>query len=135
MDLSLDQADGYLLVRRVGAQSVTLIDRELTSSFLLAPDKALENWGVTDARQLDEGHVEPLLALQPELVILGTGQRQAFPAAAFMAGFLRRNVGIEVMDNAAAARTYNLLAGEGRRVIAGFILPASPATSPSLPST
>lgn len=123
MDLSLDQADGYLLVRRVGAQSITLIDRELSSSFLLAPDKAIENWGISNASQLDADHVDALLNLQPELVILGTGERQRFPAAAFMAGFLRQNVGIEVMDNAAAARTYNLLAGEGRRVIAGFILP------------
>jgi uncharacterized protein len=49
-----------------------------------------------------------------------------------MAGFLRRNIGIEVMDNAAAARTYNLLASEGRRVIAGFILPNSaPASTPA----
>ena len=123
MDLSLERPEGYLYVRRVGARGVTLIDRELTSSFLLAPDRAIENWPVTAAGTLDSGHVEALLALQPELVILGTGEHQVFPAAAFMAGFLRKGIGIEVMDNAAAARTYNLLAGEGRRVIAGFILP------------
>lgn len=132
MDLSLDQTDGYLLVRRVGAQSITLLDRELSRSFLLAPDQAIENWTVDAASQLDADHVEALLALQPELVILGTGARQTFPSAAFMAGFLRRNIGIEVMDNAAAARTYNLLASEGRRVIAGFILPTP--SVPSLPS-
>ena len=123
MDLSLERPEGYLYVRRVGVRGVTLIDRELTSSFLLAPDRAIENWPVTAAGTLDAGHVEALLALQPELVILGTGERQVFPAAAFMAGLLRKGIGIEVMDNAAAARTYNLLAGEGRRVIAGFILP------------
>lgn len=123
MDLSLERPEGYLYVRRVGARGVTLIDRELTSSFLLAPDRAIENWPVTAADTLDASHVEALLALQPELVLLGTGERQVFPAAAFMAGFLRKGIGIEVMDNAAAARTYNLLAGEGRRVIAGFILP------------
>ncbi|WP_426689846.1 Mth938-like domain-containing protein [Rhodanobacter ginsengiterrae] len=123
MDLSLERPEGYLYVRRVGAQGVTLIDRELTSSFLLAPDKAVENWPVTAADMLDASHVQQLLALQPELVVLGTGSRQSFPAAEFMAGFLRKNIGIEVMDNAAAARTYNLLAGEGRRVIAAFILP------------
>ncbi|MEW5308302.1 MAG: hypothetical protein WDW38_000272 [Sanguina aurantia] len=123
MDLSLDSGSGYLLVRRVGAHSITLLDRELSASFLLAPDRAIEGWGVTDAAQLDAEHVPALLALKPELVILGTGERQRFPAAAFMAGFLQKNVGIEVMDNAAAARTYNLLAGEGRQVIAGFILP------------
>lgn len=124
MDLSLDRPEGYLFVRRVGAGSITLIDRELARSFLLAPDRVIENWPVDAAAKLETGHVEDLLALQPELVILGTGERQVFPAAAFMAGLLRRNIGIEVMDNAAAARTYNLLAGEGRRVVAGFILPA-----------
>jgi uncharacterized protein len=123
MDLSLDRPEGYLFVRRVGARSVSLIDRELNDSFLLAPDRAIEHWQVDTAAALDASHVEALLALQPELVILGTGERQVFPAAAFVAGFLRKGVGIEVMDNAAAARTYNLLAGEGRRVVAGFILP------------
>jgi uncharacterized protein len=123
MDLSLDRPEGYLFVRRVGPRSITLIDRDLEKSFLLAPDRAIENWPVDAASVLDANHVDALLALQPELVILGTGERQIFPAAAFMAGFLRKGIGIEVMDNAAAARTYNLLAGEGRRVIAGFILP------------
>jgi uncharacterized protein len=130
MDLSLEQTGGYLLVRRVGANSITLLDRELHRSFLLAPDRAIEDWAVDAVSQLDADHVEAMLTLQPELVILGTGARQSFPSAAFMAGFLRLNIGIEVMDNAAAARTYNLLAGEGRRVIAGFILP-----TPALPSS
>lgn len=124
MDISLDRPEGYLFVRRVDAQAITLIDRELQRSFLLAPDRAIENWPVDKVSALDESHVDALLALQPELVILGTGGRQVFPPAPFMAGFLRKGVGIEAMDNAAAARTYNLLAGEGRRVVAGFILPS-----------
>ncbi|MFC4763026.1 Mth938-like domain-containing protein [Dyella koreensis] len=123
MDLSLDRPGEYLFVRRVGARSITVIDREFTRSLLLAPDRTIEDWPVTHAGELDAEHVETILALQPEVVILGTGERQVFPAAAFMAGFLRKGVGIEVMDNAAAARTYDLLAGEHRRVVAAFILP------------
>ncbi|MBD8873511.1 Mth938-like domain-containing protein [Rhodanobacter sp. DHB23] len=125
MDLSLDRPEGYLFVRRVGANGITLIDRELTDSFLLAPDRAVEHWPVHEAGTLGAEHVEAVLALQPELVLLGTGARQAFPPAAFMAGFLRKGIGVEAMDNAAAARTYNLLAGEGRRVVAAFILQRS----------
>lgn len=125
MDLSLDRPEGYLYVRRVEAHSVTLADRVLDSSFVLTPTQVTEHWLVEAAISLDASHVEALLALRPEVVILGTGQRQVFPAAAFMAGFLRKGVGIEVMDNAAAARTYNLLAGEDRRVVAGFILPTA----------
>jgi uncharacterized protein len=123
VDLSLDRPGEYLFVRRVDAHAITVVDRELRRSFLLTPTRAVEDWPVTDARALDAGHVDALLALEPELVILGTGTRQVFPAAAFMAGFLRRGIGVEVMDNAAAARTYDLLAGEGRRAVAAFILP------------
>ena len=123
MDLSLDRPEGYLFVRRVDAHSVTLADRVLDRSFLLTPARAIEDWPVATATSLDASHVEVLLALQPEVVILGTGPQQVFPAAAFMAGFLRHGIGVEVMGNAAAARTYNLLASESRRVVAGFILP------------
>lgn len=125
MDLSLDRPEGYLFVRRVDARSITLADRVLDRSFLLTPAKVFEQWPVEAAASLDASQVAALLELRPEVVILGTGPQQVFPAAAFMAGFLRQGVGVEVMDNAAAARTYNLLAGEGRRVVAGFILPAA----------
>jgi Uncharacterized conserved protein len=81
MDLSLDRPEGYLFVRRVGAGSITLIDRELVRSFLLAPDRVVENWPIDAVGKLEAGHVDALLALQPELVILGTGERQVFPAA------------------------------------------------------
>jgi uncharacterized protein len=123
MDLSLERPEGYLFVRRVGERSITVVDRELHASFLLAPDRLVENWAAADAATLDEAAGEAVRALEPELVLLGTGMRQRFPPAAFLAGFLRKGIGIEVMDNAAAARTYDLLAGEGRRVVAAFILP------------
>ena len=123
MELSLNHVEGYLLVRRVDANSVTLLDRVMEQSFLLTPAGIAKPWPIEKAESLRADDVEMLLALQPELVILGTGQQQVFPAAEFMAGFLRKGIGIEIMDNAAAARTYNLLAGEDRQVVAGFILP------------
>jgi uncharacterized protein len=124
MDLSLDRPGDYLFVRRVTERAVTVVDRELTASFLLSPQRAVEQWPVTSAQALDDQHVQSVLELKPEVVLLGTGTRQQFPPAAFTAGFLRKGIGIEVMDNAAAARTYDLLASEGRRVVAAFILPA-----------
>ncbi|WP_114238510.1 Mth938-like domain-containing protein [Dyella sp. C9] len=124
MDLTLDRPGSYLFVRRVAARSITVVDRELTASFLLSPQKAVENWPVAASSELNDSHVAAILELKPEVVLLGTGERQVFPAAAFMAGLLRKGVGVEVMDNAAAARTYDLLAGENRRVVAAFILPA-----------
>jgi uncharacterized protein len=124
MDLSLDRPEGYLFVRRVGAHAITVVDREFTRSFLLSPERLVEDWPVAAASELDATHIDAILALKPEVVLVGTGERQVFPAQAFMAGLLRKGVGVEVMDNAAAARTYDLLAGESRRVVAAFILPA-----------
>ena len=124
MDFSLERPGDYLFVRRVTERAVTVVDRELTASFLLSPQRAVEQWPVTHAQALTGDHVDAVLDLQPEVVLLGTGSRQQFPPAAFMAGFLRKGIGIEVMDNASAARTYDLLASVGRRVVAAFILPA-----------
>lgn len=127
MDLSLDRPESFLFVRRTARDRITVVDRDITVSFLLAPDRMIEGWPASDARSLSPDLAEAFFELQPELVLLGTGERQSFPPADFLAAFLRRGVGIEVMDNAAAARTYDLLAGEGRRVVAGFILPGHPA--------
>ena len=65
-----------------------------------------------------------IIALEPEVVLLGTGSAQDFPPREALIPMLRRQIGVEVMDNAAAARTFNLLASEYRRVVAAFILDA-----------
>ncbi|MGN6236629.1 Mth938-like domain-containing protein [Dyella sp.] len=127
MDLSLDRPDAFLFVRRTAPGYVTVVDRNIEASFLLAPDRMIEQWPAVDAAAITPDLAAPFFDLQPELVLLGTGERQRFPPPEFLAAFLRRGVGIEVMDNAAAARTYDLLAGEGRRVVVGFILPGARA--------
>ena len=68
--------------------------------------------------------LDRMLALKPELIVLGSGATQAFPPPATLAACLQRGVGLEAMTNSAAARTYNVLAGEGRRVVAALVFPA-----------
>jgi uncharacterized protein len=98
------------------------VDRELTRSFILARDRAIESWAVHDIAALTPQQVAPILALEPDVVLLGSGARQQFPSQAVLAAFLQRGVGVEVMENAACARTWNVLAGEQRNVVAAFIL-------------
>ncbi|MGV8959161.1 MAG: Mth938-like domain-containing protein [Stenotrophomonas sp.] len=126
MQLSHELPD-YQYALRAADGSVALVnDRTLTHSFILTPDSLSEGWPVAAIAELTTEHLQPLLALNPELVLLGTGARQVFPPAAIMATCLTRGIGIEVMTNASAARTFNVLAGEGRRVVAGFILEQQP---------
>jgi len=122
MELSLDRPEDFLFVRRADAHAVTVMDRALTRSFILARDRAIEDWDVNDIAALAPQQVEPILALKPDVVLLGSGARQQFPSQAVLAEFLKRGVGVEVMDNAACARTWNVLAGEHRNVVAAFIL-------------
>jgi uncharacterized protein len=77
---------------------------------------------ISDAEGLAAFDPSRILALDPELVLLGTGQRQIFPAASFRAKFLSAGIGIEVMDTGAACRTFNVLVAEQRRVVALLIL-------------
>lgn len=123
MQLTLHNPDAGLFVRRVSESAITVVDRELSASFVMSREVVVESWPATDVASIEETHLEPILSLSPEVVLLGTGGRIRFPKPALMAAFLTRRIGIEVMDNAAAARTFNVLAQEGRRVVAAFILP------------
>ena len=125
MQLSQDLPEGFLFFRTCAAEAVTVVDRVLTRSFLLAPDRLVEDWPVVHADRFDLAAAEAIAALEPEVVLLGTGERQVFPPREAQVALLRRRIGVEVMTNAAACRTYNLLAGEGRRVVAAIILPSA----------
>ena len=63
-----------------------------------------------------------LLELKPAIVLLGTGAAQRFPMPALARRLTTAQVGLEVMDTAAACRTYNILAAEGRRVAAALLM-------------
>lgn len=122
MQLHLERPDHEFFLRGADGASALVNDRRLTTSFLLSPDTLVESWPVRDVAAMSPADLEPLFALSPELVLLGCGDRQTFPPAATLAACLSRGIGLETMTNAAAARTFNVLASEGRRVVAGFVL-------------
>ena len=125
MQLNLEPAEHAYVLRGADGRSALVNDRRLTSSFVIAPGTLLVDWTPPGPSLLTPDALQPLLAMSPDVVVLGTGATQVFPPAAVMAECLRRGVGIEVMANDAAARTYTVLAGEGRNVVAGFILTGS----------
>ena len=121
MQLNLERPDYAWFLRGADGEQALVNDRRLRASFVIAPDTLIEDWPVFDAKSMAPADLEPLLALNPELLVLGTGAVQVFPPAAVLAACLSRGIGIVVMTNAAAARTFSVLAGEGRQIVAGFI--------------
>ncbi len=122
MQLHLERPDYDFFLRAADGDSALVNERTLRRSFVIAPDALIEDWPVNDVSTLTIADLQPLLGLAPELILLGSGAVQAFPPPEAMAACLSRGIGIESMANAAAARTFNVLAGEGRRVVAGFVL-------------
>lgn len=122
MELNLERPRDYLFVRRADARTIVVVDRPFSASIILTRDRVIDDWKISDVAAMTPDHVDPIVALKPDVVLLGTGAHQRFPSQAVLAAFLQRGVGVEVMDNAAAARTWDILAGEGRNVVAAFIL-------------
>lgn len=109
---------GTLTIRSVGADGIRINDQLWSETVALTPQEVLEHWKDKPVADLNEADFERLLEHRPELVILGTGAKGNFVPRELLFAFARRGIGLESMDTAAAARTFNVLAGEGRRVAA-----------------
>ncbi|MED5621737.1 Mth938-like domain-containing protein [Ideonella sp. BN130291] len=83
-------------------------------------------WPARQLQELTAAHFEQVLALRPELVIFGSGSRLRFVAPALYRSLIARGIGMETMDTAAACRTYNVLAAEGRPVVAALLIESGP---------
>lgn len=97
-------------------------DRVFRASLIASREMIIDDWRPAPVEQLTIGDFAPLLALSPEVVILGTGARQRMPPPDLYAAFAARGIGLEVMDTGAACRTYNLLLSEMREVAVALIL-------------
>lgn len=117
-----DPSEGYFITA-YSEISIDINGRKFSSSLIVAPDTVDADWPPTSTDTLQSEHFKHIIDLKPELVLLGTGNKLTFPAIETYAELIKLGVGVEVMDTGAACRTYNILMGEGRRVIAGLILP------------
>jgi uncharacterized protein len=106
------------MIRRVSADGIQIGDTLHTTGLLLTAEEILGSWDGKPVDELEPTDFETLLATDPELILLGTGERARFAPREVTFALARRQVGLEVMDTGAAARTFNVLAGEGRRVSA-----------------
>ncbi len=105
-----------------GAGEVRLRERLFTASLIVTRDAVLDDWRPPAAAALAIGDFARLLPLAPEIVLLGTGARQEMPPPELFAEFAARRIGLEVMDNRAACRTFNLLLLESRAVAVALML-------------
>lgn len=104
--------EGYVEVNRVRFQE----------SLVVTGERIVKDWPIGSVDELQADHLAAIIELKPAIVLLGTGARFQFPDPARLAPLYKAGIGVEVMDTPAACRTYNILMGEGRDVLAALVL-------------
>lgn len=124
MKFTEHQDANILAVKKYRPGFVQINQQEITQSCFLNQTQLVEQWACHAPDQLSEALFEALFQLKPEVIILGTGEHQTFPEPKWFAFCARQGIGLEVMDNAAACRTYNVITTEEREVVLALMMPA-----------
>lgn len=122
MRISLDSDRSFNTIYAYAKGYIVVNDQEINRSVIIAPERLITDWPPQSFTDLEEVHLEWILRLEPEIVLLGTGSRQQFPHPQLIRPLIERSLGVEIMDTAAACRTYNIIVAEGRRVAAALLM-------------
>ncbi|HEX4648674.1 MAG TPA: Mth938-like domain-containing protein [Steroidobacteraceae bacterium] len=122
MKFILEPASGTHLIRGYSATEIRIGEHRVQSSCIVTADRLITDWEPQTFAELSAAHLEAILALTPELVVLGTGATQRFAPPAVRSALAERGVGLEAMHLGAACRTFNVLVQEERRVAAALFL-------------
>lgn len=122
MKVSLDTGTASHLIKAYGAGSIQINETVYTRDLIVMPESLEPEWGSAPIAELTVDHFAAVRDYAPEILLLGTGRSQTFPPARLMAELGRLGMGLEVMDTAAACRTYNVLMSEDRRVAAALMM-------------
>lgn len=121
--ISHDDANTTYLIRSYQAGIININDQAYSHSLIVSRQHLLPDWSIATLEAIDDTSLAPIIALQPEVVILGCGDNLCFPNNEQLASMINLNIGYEIMTTDAACRTFNVLCSEGRNVVAGLIIP------------
>ena len=122
MKFSLADNSNEFTISSYARGKIVIGQRILTANLVVLPDKIIDDWRPLGFDDLASGDFAPIAALEPDLILLGTGETQYFPEPSLFWPLLELGIGFEVMTTPAACRTYNVLVSEGRRAAAALLL-------------
>ncbi len=111
-----------LAIKKYQAGEVLINDRKINASCYLTQRNLYTDWQCKNISELSFELLDELLATEPEVIILGTGENQTFPDPKFFAYCAKKGIGLEVMNNGSASRTFNVLTTEDREVLLALII-------------
>lgn len=122
MPLTEDIITSQYRITGYHSDAVLINDQRYQDSLIVSAEHLVSPWPVRSVDDLNAENLQPLFKLNADVILLGTGQKQQFPAARIMGLFGKQGIGLEVMDNGALCRTFNILVAEDRAVVAAILL-------------
>ena len=121
MKFTADSARGNI-IRSYSPGEIKLREDTIRSNVIISQEKIIPDWNPPAIDQLSIADFAPALDQKPEIILFGTGRQQQFPNIALLTEIMRAGTAIEVMETGAACRTYNVLIGEYRAVVAALLI-------------
>lgn len=122
MSLTLDENSAHYQVRAYKPGFIQINDTTYTHSLIVAPQTLICDWPPQSLADLTYDNLKIILTLKPDILLIGTGAKLVFPKIEIYGELINQGIGIEIMNTHAAARTYNALTAEDRKVAAALII-------------
>ncbi len=117
MDLSESITQHPNIIKSADADYCAFYHQTYRQSILIPWDDEIQTVAVSDVSSLNTRLIKKMAKFKPEVILLATGDRIVFPDTEILSPLIKHNIGFEVLDNQAAARTFNILMSEDRRVL------------------
>jgi uncharacterized protein len=118
MRFTQDSSQNFNVIRGYGGGELRINTSSYRGAVIVSASQLIHEPAVQSLAELLKLDTAKVFALDPEMLLVGTGERQVFPDHAFSVPFLKAGIGVDIMDTGAACRTYNVLMSEQRRVVA-----------------
>lgn len=122
MSFNLDEDPTHYQIRAFKPGQIKINELIYTKSLIVSANQIIENWEPQSIASLTHEHLQIAAALNPDILLLGTGENLVFPPLELYGEFMNRGIGIEIMNTSAACRTFNALVSENRHVVAALII-------------
>ena len=123
MDLTQQPPGGQNHIQSVSDEQIVIAGKAHTRAVVVTADAIITGWPVEKPQDIEKEHLEHILELNPEVVLIGTGKLQRFLAPELLMTFYQQGVGVEMMTTHAACRTFNVLISDNRKVEAALLPP------------
>ncbi len=122
MNITIEIPNIQYFIRAYRPGEITVNNDIYTKSLIISPQKLIPDWQPQSLADLTAETLAALIAEKPELILLGSGLKHQFPPSSLLIPLYQAHIGLEIMSTEAACRTYNLLADEGRKVLAALLI-------------